>query len=101
MAIQAGGAVRSVQKLQGTISSQAYPQGSTVKTFPMPNFNVVDPTNSVMQNLWWRVVSGTLSNPISLFADVQAVGTITVVVNNPGASVTLSIEVGGTVVEYG
>jgi len=94
-------AVRSVQKLQGTIPSQSWPQGSTVKTFAMPSFNVGVPGNAVVENLWWRVVSGTLTQPIDVRADVQAIDQVTVVVTNPGAAMTLSLEVGGTVIEYG
>ena len=94
-------AVSSIQKLSGTIPSQAYPQGSTIKTFAMPNFTVADPLNTVMQNVWWYVASGTLNQAISVCADVTGTNVVTVAVNNPGASVTLSLTLGGTVIEYG
>lgn len=102
MAIQSGGIIKSIQKLSGNLASQAYPLGSTVLTVSMPNFQVTDPSNAFVENVWWRLLSGALpvSGLVQVFADVTGPNQITVVVDTPVAF-TAGLQVGGRVVEYG
>lgn len=93
-------AIRSVQKLSGTIPSFAYPAGSSIKTFPMPQFVAGDPSQTFVENIWWRVTGGTMTALIVVYADVTQPDAITVVVNSPVAQ-TLTLQVGARVVEYG
>lgn len=100
MAIENGGHIKSLQKLSRTIPSQSWPAGSTVKVGTMPNTEVVNPENSIVQNVWWMALSGLVNQPISIFADVTGVDEISIVVNNPGAAFTASLRIGGAVIEY-
>lgn len=100
MAITNGGAIRSVQKLSGTIPSHFYPIGSTLKTFTMPSFQVADPSNAFVDCLWYRIAGGTLAALLRIDADVTGVNQITLLVTTPIAQ-TLALQVGGRVIEYG
>jgi hypothetical protein len=92
--------VRSRQKLSGTLASTAYPQGTTIKTVAMPGTAVGDPAKAFVENFWWRVAAGTLAAVPAIFADVTDVNQVTIVVNSPVAQ-TLTLAIGGAVVEYG
>ena len=99
VAPHATGDVRSRQKLSGTLASTAYPQGRTVKTVPMPGFAVSDASKAFVQGFWWHVSAGTLAAIPAIFADVTGQNEITIVINSPVAQ-TLTLVVGGSVVEY-
>ena len=92
--------VRSRQKLSGTLSSQAYPQGTTLRTVTMPGTAVLDPAKAFVESFWWRVTAGTLAAIPAVFADVTGTNQITVAISSPVAQ-TLTLAVGGAVVEYG
>jgi hypothetical protein len=97
MAIQNGGALKSVQKLsQSGVTITA--QGSTIKTYAMPSYTVADPANAFVEDVWYRVTSGTFSALLDIFADVTGANEITVVINSPAAQ-SLTLQIGGRVVE--
>lgn len=98
MAITQGGSAKSIQKVSanGVVIANA---GSTVRTFPMPNFPVMVPANTYVEDVWWRVTAGALAALISVFADVTGPNEITVVINSPVAQ-ALTLQIGGRVVEY-
>jgi hypothetical protein len=99
MAVATGGAVKSIQKVNTTLGSQL---GSTLITLAMPNFQLTDPANSYVEDVWWRLASGALpaSGLIAVFADVTGVNQVTILVNTLVAF-TASLQVGGRIVEYG
>jgi hypothetical protein len=65
----------------------------------MPGTAVADPSKAFVEGFWWRVAAGTLGATPAIFADVTDVNQITIVVNSPLAQ-TLTLAIGGCVVEY-
>ena len=90
--------VRSVQKLSGSVAVTA--AGSTTKTFAMPSIAAADPSRAFVENVWCRVTAGSLAALVAVFADVTGENQVTVVVNSPVAQ-SVTLQVGGRIVEYG